>query len=30
YIRNLKALDLSEAKNEATFTSIRWPSLPQE
>ncbi|EEF0768360.1 tail fiber assembly protein [Salmonella enterica] len=29
YIRNLKALDLSEAKNEATFTLIRWPALPQ-
>ncbi|EAA1180002.1 tail fiber assembly protein, partial [Salmonella enterica subsp. enterica serovar Mikawasima] len=29
YIRKLKALDLSEVKNEATFTAIRWPALPQ-
>lgn len=29
YIRALKTLDLSEAKDEATFTAIRWPELPQ-
>ncbi|EDD0499377.1 phage tail protein [Salmonella enterica subsp. enterica serovar Newport] len=29
YIRKLKALNLSEVKNEATFTAIRWPALPQ-
>ncbi|EHT9204065.1 tail fiber assembly protein, partial [Salmonella enterica] len=29
YIRKLKALDLSEVKDEATFTAIRWPALPQ-
>ncbi|EDJ1200828.1 tail fiber assembly protein [Salmonella enterica] len=29
YIRKLKALNLSEVKDEATFTAIRWPALPQ-
>ncbi|ENQ6342457.1 tail fiber assembly protein, partial [Salmonella enterica] len=29
YIRALKTLDLNEAKDEATFTAIRWPELPQ-
>ncbi|EDH1237817.1 phage tail protein, partial [Salmonella enterica subsp. enterica] len=25
----LKMLDLSDVKDEATFTAIRWPALPQ-
>ncbi|EAW8185702.1 tail fiber assembly protein [Salmonella enterica] len=29
YIRALKTLDLSDVKDEATFTEIRWPELPQ-
>ncbi|HFG6809184.1 TPA: tail fiber assembly protein [Salmonella enterica subsp. enterica serovar Typhimurium] len=29
YIRALKTLDLSDVKDEATFTAIRWPALPQ-
>ncbi|EJM5129224.1 tail fiber assembly protein [Salmonella enterica] len=29
YIRALKMLDLSDVKDEATFTAIRWPALPQ-
>ncbi|EBJ3317434.1 tail fiber assembly protein [Salmonella enterica subsp. enterica serovar Thompson] len=29
YIRKLKTLDLSDVKDEATFTAIRWPALPQ-
>lgn len=29
YIRALKTLDLSDVKDEATFTAIRWPVLPQ-
>ncbi|MLO39993.1 phage tail protein, partial [Salmonella enterica subsp. enterica] len=24
-----KMLDLSDVKDEATFTAIRWPALPQ-
>ncbi|EDW0089128.1 tail fiber assembly protein [Salmonella enterica subsp. enterica serovar Norwich] len=30
YIRALKTLDLTGISDEATFTAIRWPSLPQE
>ncbi|EHU6836445.1 tail fiber assembly protein, partial [Salmonella enterica] len=29
YIKALKALDFSGVKDEATFTAIRWPVLPQ-
>ncbi|EGM7225510.1 tail fiber assembly protein, partial [Salmonella enterica subsp. enterica serovar Newport] len=29
YIRALKTLDLSGVKDAATFTTIRWPELPQ-
>ncbi|EOG4240940.1 tail fiber assembly protein, partial [Salmonella enterica subsp. enterica serovar Newport] len=28
YIRALKTLDLSDVKDKATFTAIRWPALP--
>ncbi|ACF90261.1 hypothetical protein [Salmonella enterica subsp. enterica serovar Bredeney] len=27
---HLKSLDFSGASDEATFTVIRWPALPQE
>ncbi|EEH5405971.1 tail fiber assembly protein [Salmonella enterica subsp. enterica] len=30
YINVLKSLDLTDVSDEATFTAIRWPSLPQE
>ncbi|EBV2665966.1 tail fiber assembly protein [Salmonella enterica subsp. enterica serovar Stanley] len=30
YINVLKSLDLTGVSDEATFTAIRWPSLPQE
>ncbi|EBY0372128.1 hypothetical protein DUP93_05125 [Salmonella enterica subsp. enterica serovar Toulon] len=30
YIRELKTLDLTGVSDEATFTAIRWPALPQE
>ncbi|WP_141120598.1 tail fiber assembly protein, partial [Salmonella enterica] len=30
YINVLKSLDLAGVSDEATFTAIRWPSLPQE
>lgn len=30
YIRALKTLDLTGISDEAAFTAIRWPSLPQE
>ncbi|EAA5600242.1 tail fiber assembly protein [Salmonella enterica subsp. enterica serovar Virchow] len=30
YIRELKSLDLTGVSDEATFTAIRWPELPQE
>ncbi len=30
YINILKSLDLTGVSDEATFTAIRWPSLPQE
>lgn len=30
YIRALKALDFTGVSDEATFTAIRWPALPQE
>ncbi|HFG4858447.1 TPA: tail fiber assembly protein, partial [Salmonella enterica subsp. enterica] len=26
----LKSLDLTGVSDEATFTAIRWPALPQE
>ncbi|ECQ3654944.1 tail fiber assembly protein [Salmonella enterica subsp. enterica serovar Thompson] len=29
YIKALKALDLTDVSDEATFTAIRWPVLPQ-
>ncbi|HAF5916480.1 TPA: tail fiber assembly protein [Salmonella enterica] len=29
YIRELKSLDLTGVSDEATFTAIRWPALPQ-
>ncbi|EAV2659886.1 tail fiber assembly protein [Salmonella enterica subsp. houtenae] len=29
YIKALKALDLTDVSDEATFTAIRWPALPQ-
>ncbi|EKP1578987.1 tail fiber assembly protein [Salmonella enterica] len=29
YIKALKALDLTDVSDEATFTAIRWPELPQ-
>ncbi|EEC4814856.1 tail fiber assembly protein [Salmonella enterica] len=29
YINALKSLDLAGVSDEATFTAIRWPSLPQ-
>ncbi|EDA8239325.1 tail fiber assembly protein [Salmonella enterica subsp. enterica serovar Brandenburg] len=30
YINALKSLELTDVSDEATFTAIRWPSLPQE
>ncbi|HGF8674757.1 TPA: tail fiber assembly protein, partial [Salmonella enterica subsp. enterica] len=30
YINALKSLELTDISDEATFTAIRWPSLPQE
>ncbi|EAA0981842.1 tail fiber assembly protein [Salmonella enterica subsp. enterica serovar Isangi] len=30
YINVLKSLDLTGVSDEATFTAIRWPALPQE
>ncbi|EAA2099837.1 TPA: tail fiber assembly protein [Salmonella enterica] len=30
YINVLKSLELTDVSDEATFTAIRWPSLPQE
>ncbi|EAA0608627.1 tail fiber assembly protein [Salmonella enterica] len=30
YINILKSLDLTGVSDEATFTAIRWPSLPRE
>ncbi|OSJ42074.1 tail fiber assembly protein, partial [Salmonella enterica] len=30
YINVLKSLDLTGVSDEATFTAIRWPSLPRE
>ncbi|EFU3737278.1 tail fiber assembly protein, partial [Salmonella enterica] len=29
YINVLKSLDLTDVSDEATFTAIRWPTLPQ-
>ncbi|EBN8663222.1 phage tail protein [Salmonella enterica] len=29
YINVLKSLDLTDVSDEATFTAIRWPALPQ-
>ncbi|EBB8964509.1 tail fiber assembly protein, partial [Salmonella enterica] len=29
YINVLKSLDLTGVSDEATFTAIRWPALPQ-
>ncbi|EFS7126374.1 tail fiber assembly protein, partial [Salmonella enterica] len=30
YINALKSLELTDVSDEATFTAIRWPLLPQE
>lgn len=29
YLRELKTLDLTDVSDEAAFTAIRWPVLPQ-